>query len=130
MAKTETPLKLRKQMLLMRAAVERVELAQQVLDLREAATVSAIVRNAMPGDRTRSLASRVLDMLKSYPFAASAVSLVAAQFKLPILKFATKWGGVATVGYKLWQMWLRNNPQMRARVPRALLPTTEKARRA
>ena len=110
------PLKLRKQMLLMRAAVERVELAQQVLDVRRAATISAIVRNAMPGDRSRSLASRAFEMIKRYPFATSAASLIAAQFKFPILKAAAKWGGVATVGYKLWEAWNKQHPETRRRL--------------
>lgn len=105
MAESHTPLKLRKQMLLMRAAVERVELSQHVLELRKAATISAIVRNAMPGDTTRSLASRAFDLIKRYPFLASATSLVASRFKLPILKIATKWAGAATVLYKLWGLW-------------------------
>ncbi|MEO8936298.1 MAG: hypothetical protein ABI277_01745 [Burkholderiaceae bacterium] len=105
MAESQVPLKLRKQMLLMRAAVERVELAQQMLDLRRASTLSAIVRNAMPGDRSRSLASRAFDVIKRYPFVASATSMLAARFKFPILAAATKWGGIATVGYKLWELW-------------------------
>ena len=105
MAESHTPLKLRKQMLLMRAAVERVELSQHVLELRRAATLSAIVRNAMPGDRSRSLASRAFDLVKRYPLLTSATSLIASRFKLPILRMATKWGGAATVVYKLWGLW-------------------------
>ena len=109
------PIKLRKQMLLMRAAVERVELAQQVIDLRHAATVSAIVRNAMPGDRSRGLASRVFETMLRYPFLTSGASLLAAQFRFPILKAATKWGGLATVGYKIWESWLKYHPETRRR---------------
>ena len=109
MAGSHVPLKLRKQMLLMRAAVERVELAHHVLDLRRAATISAIVRNAMPGDRTRSVASRAFDVIKRYPFITSATSLLAARFKFPILAAATKWGGAATVGYKLWELWQKHH---------------------
>lgn len=114
------PLKLRKQMLVMRAAVERVELAQHILDVRQAATVSAIVRNAMPGDRSRSLASRAFDVVRRYPFIASATSLLAARFKFPILAAATKWGGAATVGYKLWELWQKNHPANTSgsRIPR------------
>ena len=109
MAGSQIPLKLRKQMLLMRAAVERVELAHHVLDVRRAATVSAIVRNAMPGDRTRSVASRAFEVIKRYPFITSATSLLAARFKFPILAAATKWGGAATIGYKLWELWQKNH---------------------
>ena len=114
MASSNVPLKLRKQMLVMRAAVERVELAQHVLDVREAATISAIVRNALP-DRSRGLASRTLEVVRRYPFLMSAVGLLATQFKLPILKVATKWGGLATVGYKLWEAWLKTHPDTRRR---------------
>ncbi len=117
MAESHTPLKLRKQMLLMRAAVERVELSQHVLELRRAATLSAIVRNAMPGDRSRTLASRAFDLIKRYPFLTSATSLVAARFKLPILKLATKWGGAATVIYKLWGLWQKSQAGRKVPVP-------------
>ncbi len=119
MAQSQVPLKLRKQMLLMRASVERVELAQQVLDVRRAATISAIVRNAMPGDRSRGAASRAFEAVKRYPFLASAASLVASRFKLPIFKFGAKWGGAAAVALKLWQAWERSRPQRPAggRVP-------------
>ncbi len=116
MAESHIPLKLRKQMLLMRAAVERVELAHHMLDVRSAATFSAIVRNAMPGDRSRSVASRAFDMVKRYPFIASATSLLAARFKFPILAAATKWGGAATVVYKLWDMWQKHRETVPARV--------------
>ena len=106
MSDSQVPLKLRKQMLVMRAAVERVELAQQVLDVRRAATLSAVVRNAMPGDRTRSVASRLFDLVRRYPFVASATSLVVKRMKVPIIVKATKWGGAATVG-QLWHLWAK-----------------------
>jgi hypothetical protein len=109
MAGSAIPLKLRKQVLLMRAAIERVELAHHVLDVRRAATLSAIVRNAMPGDRSRSLASRAFEVIRRYPFITSATSLIAARFKFPILAAATKWGGAATIGYKLWELWQKNH---------------------
>jgi hypothetical protein len=115
MSASHVPLKLRKQMLVMRAAVERVELAQHVLDVREAATISALVRNALP-DRSRGLASRSLEVLRRYPFVMSAAGLLATQFKLPVLKFATKWGGMATVGYKLWEAWQKAHPESGRRI--------------
>ncbi len=117
MAESHTPLKLRKQMLLMRAAVERVELSQHLHELREAASVSAIVRNAMPGDRSRSVASRAFDLIKQYPFLTSAVSLFASRFKLPILRIATKWGGAATLIYQLWSLWQRSQIGRQTPVP-------------
>ena len=110
MAESKTPLALKKQMLVMRAAVERIELASQVVDVKRAATVSAIVRNALPGNRSRSIASRALDLLKRFPFVASAAPLIASRFKFPLLKLATKWGGAATVVYKLWTLWEKFHP--------------------
>ena len=110
MAGSQVPLKLRKQMLLMRAAVERVELAHHMLEVRRAATLSAIVRNALPSDRSRSLWSRALDVVKRYPFVASAASLVATRFKIPLLKTAAKYGGLATLAYKLWESWSSHHP--------------------
>ena len=129
MSQSATPLKLRKQMLLMRAAVERVELAQHILDVREAATFSAIVRNAMPGDRSRSVASRAFEVVKRYPFVTSGASLLAAQFKFPILKAAAKWGGIATVGYKLWELWQKMHPESRTRLPAYPSPTLRRRER-
>ena len=105
MASGNVPLKLRKQVLQMRASVERVELAHHLDEVRRAATISAIVRNALPSDRSRSLMSRVVDLAKRYPFVTSAASLLAARFKIPLVKQAVKWGGAATVGYKLWDAW-------------------------
>ncbi len=127
MAGSNVPLKLRKQMLLMQAAVERVELAHHLLDLRQAATVSAIVRNAMPGDRSRSLAARAFDVLKRYPFVTSAASLLATRFKFPLIAAATKWGGAATVVYKLWDLWRKNaqdtvRKDRTARMPTRVVP--------
>jgi len=105
MASGTVPLKLRKQVLQMRAAVERVEFVHHLNEVRRAATVSAIVRNALPNARSRSWVSRGVDLAKRYPFITSAASLVASRFKIPLFKSAVKWGGVATLGYKLWDAW-------------------------
>ena len=107
---SNVPLKLRKEMLLMRAAVERIELAQHMMEVRQAATLSAIVRNALPSDRSRSLMSRALETVKRYPFIASAASLLATRFRVPLLASAAKWGGAATVAYKLFELWKKQHP--------------------
>jgi len=110
MSVSNVPLKLRKQMLLMRAAVERVELAHHMMELRRAATLSAIVRNALPNDRSRSWWSRALEVAKRYPFVTSAASLIASRFKIPLLGSAAKYGGLAAIGYKLWELWREHHP--------------------
>ena len=129
MADSQVPLKLRKQMLVMRAAVERVELAQHVLDVRRAATVSAIVRNALPGQRSQGVASRAFDLLKRFPLLATAASLVASRFKLPILKVATKWGGAASVGYKLWLLWQKHRAETAGIASRSAVVPSARVRR-
>jgi Protein of unknown function (DUF3318) len=106
----QVPLKLRKEVLLMRAAVERVELAHHMMDVRRAATISAIVRNALPSDRSRSWMSRAVETVKRYPFITSAASLIASRFKIPLLASAAKWGGAATVAYKLFDLWRKQHP--------------------
>ncbi len=111
MAHSHVPLKLRKQMLLMRAAVERVELAHHLSEVRRAATLNAIVSNALPGDRSRSWWSRAFELAKRYPFVTSAASLIAARFKVPIVTTAAKLGGVAALGYKLWELWQERHHQ-------------------
>ncbi len=110
MAHSHVPLKLRKQMLLMRAAVERVELAHHLSEVRRAATLNAIVRNALPGDRSRSWWSQALELAKRYPFITSAASLIAARFRIPLVTTAAKLGGVAALGYKLWDLWKHQHP--------------------
>ncbi len=102
---TAVPLKLRKQVLLMRAAVERIEFAHHLEEVRRAATISAIVRNALPNDRSRSWMSRAVETVKRYPFVTSAASLIATRFRIPLVKSALKWGGFATLGYKLYEAW-------------------------
>lgn len=113
MSRSDTPLKLRKQMLLMRAAVERIELAQHLDDLRRAATLSAIFRNSMPSAHARTFAARVVELVKRYPFVTSAASLIAARFPLPVLKLAVKWGGIATFCYRLWLLWQKHQSERR-----------------
>lgn len=105
MAHSNVPLKLRKQMLLMRAAVERVELAHDLSEVRRAATLNAMVRNALPGDRSRSWWSQAFELAKRYPFITSAASLLAARFRIPFVTSVAKLGGAAALGYKLWDLW-------------------------
>lgn len=114
-------LKLRKEMLLMRASVERVELAHHMLEVRRAASINAIVRNLLPNDRSRGWVTRAVEMAKRYPVVMSAASLLATRFKIPLVKSAVKLGGVAAVGYKLWEAWQRQrvlNERARARTIR------------
>ena len=112
MTGSHVPLELRKQMLLMRAAVERVELAHHMVEVRRAATLSAIVRNALPNDRSRSWWGRAIELAKRYPFVASAASLIASRFRIPLLASAAKYGGLAALGYKLWELWREQHLSM------------------
>ena len=128
MANSHVPLKLRKQMLQMRAAVERVELAHHLSEVRRAATLNAIVRNALPTDRSRSWWSRAIELAKRYPFVASAASLIATRFKIPLLTTAAKLGSAAALGYKLWDLWQQQHQRGAASVSMRL--AAAKRRRA
>lgn len=129
MGESNAQLKARKQMLLMRAAVERVELAHRLSDVRRAATLNAIVRNALPGDRSRSWWSRALETVKRYPFITSAASLLAARYRFPIAAAAAKWGGLAAIGYKLWNLWQQQHPAGHSSLSRRLAAAKRRTNR-
>lgn len=122
MSRSHTPLQLRKQLLVMRAAIERIELAAHMDDLRRAATLSAIFRNALPSDKTRGYASQLFELIKRHPGLASAASLIAARFKFPIVGVAVKWGGIAVLGHRLWKLWLEHDGETRRPANRRRAP--------
>jgi hypothetical protein len=41
---------------------------------------------------------------------ASAASLIASRFRIPLLASAAKYGGLAALGYKLWELWREQHP--------------------
>jgi hypothetical protein len=106
---------LRKELLIVRADVERMELAQATLDLRNAVTHFSWLKfivpgfGAMPWGRRRGAASGIGALLREYPLISSIVSLVLAK---PIrnkvtatAKPALKWGSVALAAWEAYRIY-------------------------
>lgn len=113
---------LRKELLLVRASVERAEMAEALLDVRSAVTNFSWLRFIVPGfagGRGSGLAGlgglgSMGALLKEYPILSSLASLVLAK---PLrsglasaVRPAIKWGGLAFTaweGYRVWQQMRR-----------------------
>ncbi|CAH2790356.1 MAG: FIG00453113: hypothetical protein [uncultured Caballeronia sp.] len=109
---------LRKELLIARADVERMELAQASADLRYKVSHFSVLNLLMPRRRKRGRAaegsgflsrlsglSGLFDggsglalLLKQYPVVSSLASLVLAK---PILK----WGGLGLLGWEAYRVW-------------------------
>ncbi|WP_345812980.1 DUF3318 domain-containing protein [Paraburkholderia sp. PREW-6R] len=112
---------LRKELLLVRADVERMELAQATLDLRQAVTHFSWLKLIVPGfTRVRSgrgggsmgsllNAGNLGVLLKQYPLISSFVSMVLAKpLRATVAagaKPALKWGGLALAGWEAFRIW-------------------------
>jgi len=102
---------LRKELLLVRASVERAEMAEAVLELRETATRLKWLRLVATGfGHAGGRGGGVLGMvLKQYPLLAS---LASALFAKPVRKRlgraivpALKWGSLAFAAWEAWRVW-------------------------
>ncbi|WP_233828352.1 DUF3318 domain-containing protein [Paraburkholderia sp. ZP32-5] len=110
---------LRKELLLVRAEVERMELAQATLDLRQAVTHFSWLKFLIPGfggvrmgtgAKARMINAGSLGaLLKQYPFASSIVSMLLAKpLRATVVagaKPALKWGGLALAGWEALRIW-------------------------
>lgn len=122
---------LRKELLLVRASVERAEMAEALVDIRSTVTNFSWLRFVVPGfGRSGSgggVASGLGNLLKEYPLVSSLVSLIVAKpLRTSIVSVARpiiKWGGLAFTAweaYRVWQQVRRQrgaspNPPARAR---------------
>jgi hypothetical protein len=128
---------LRKELLLVRADVERMELAQASLELREAVTHFSWLKLVLPGFAglrsgrgsrgSRGSMASLLNpgnigvLLKQYPVVSSVVSAVLAKpFRATIAagaKPALKWGGLALAGWEAFRIWqqMKNDSASSAR---------------
>ncbi len=112
---------LRKELLLVRASVERAEMAVSIIELRESVTHFSWLRFLVPGfGRAAASASGSTgamgalgggfgNLLKQYPLLSSLISLVVAK---PLrdgiasaAKPVVKWGGLAFTAYEAWRVW-------------------------
>ncbi|MFP6558176.1 DUF3318 domain-containing protein [Paraburkholderia sp. B3] len=111
---------LRKELLIVRASVERAEMAETIVELRERATHFSWLRFLVPGFSRAggavSAGAGIGNLLKQYPLLSSLVSLVVAKPLRSRLVSAArpiiKWGGLAFTAweaYRVWQQMRRQN---------------------
>jgi hypothetical protein len=110
---------LRKELLLVRADVERVELAQATFELRQAVTHFSWLKFVIPGfggvrvgkGPKASLlnAGTIGALLKQYPFISSIASLLLAKpLRATVVagaKPALKWGSIALGAWEAFRIW-------------------------
>lgn len=104
---------LRKELLIVRASVERAELAASVVEVREAVTRFSWLRFLVPGfgapTSTGGVGAGIGKLLKDYPLLSSIVSLVVAKPLRESVASAArpvvKWGGLALTVWEAWRIW-------------------------
>ncbi|NLP62173.1 DUF3318 domain-containing protein [Paraburkholderia sacchari] len=103
---------LRKELLIVRASVERAEMAASVVELRETITHFSWLRFLVPGFGNVG-ASRMGagfgNLLKQYPLLSSLASIVLAKplrdSVASAAKPVVKWGGLALTAWEAWRVW-------------------------
>lgn len=118
---------LRKELLIARADVERMELRQATYDLRASVTHFSFLRFLMPGGRSRRWGRRGASsgiggmlgsllgsgnlgvLIKQYPIIGSVASLVLTKpVRTKLLRSAKpllKWGGLGLAGWEAWRIY-------------------------
>ncbi|WP_322056861.1 DUF3318 domain-containing protein [Paraburkholderia sp. J63] len=104
---------LRKELLIVRASVERAEMAASVVELRHAVTNFSWLRFLVPGFGRAASVGRagagLGTLLKQYPLLSSIASLVLAKpLRESVVSAArpvVKWGGLALTAWEAWRIW-------------------------
>ncbi|MBN3812597.1 DUF3318 domain-containing protein [Paraburkholderia sp. Ac-20347] len=107
---------LRKELLIVRASVERAEMAESLVELRETVTHFSWLRFLVPGFAGSSggasaagLGAGIGGLLKQYPLLSSLASLVLAKPLRESVASAArpvvKWGGLAFTAWEAWRIW-------------------------
>jgi len=117
---------LRKELLIVRSNVERAEMAEAIIELRETVTHLSWLRFLVPGfGRARGVAAAgagIGSLLKQYPLLSSIASLILAKpLRSSVISAARpliKWGGLAFTAweaYRVWQQMRRQSGRASAR---------------
>lgn len=103
---------LRKELLIVRAGVERAEMAEAIVELRGTAAHFSWLRFLVPGlSRSQSggLGSGLGNLLKQYPLLSSLASLILAKpLRSSVVSVArplVKWGGLAFTAWEAYRVW-------------------------
>lgn len=120
---------LRKRVLILRAAVERAQLAENLGQLREAVRLPRMLGASLSKVGVVGAASTAFAMFRKYPVLWSAISLTFRQLgrltsraRLPrsrsllrsVLPVVVKVGGVVVLGWLAWRWWQRQRPPRNA----------------
>jgi hypothetical protein len=130
---------LRKELLLVRADVERMELAQATIELRQAVTHFSWLKFIVPGfgglrvgrgSKASFLnVGSVGALLKQYPFVSSIVSLVLAKpLRATVAagaKPVLKWGTVALAAWEGYRIWKQMKSESAASARREVNPADD-----
>lgn len=98
---------LRKQLLLVRSATERAELAQAVRAARQSA---AAFRSGVPGVVMGKGLPLALGLIKRAPLISSVLPLVLAGARRPLLRYALLGAGAALLAWKGYQRLAESRP--------------------
>jgi hypothetical protein len=106
---------LRKELLLVRAEVERMELAQATVDLRQAVTHFSWLKFIVPGfagmrfGKARGAGAGIGALLKEYPLISSIASMLLAKplraSVAAAAKPALKWGSLGLAAWEAFRIW-------------------------
>lgn len=106
---------LRKELLLVRADVERMELAQATVDLRQAVTHFSWLKFLVPGfagmrwGKAKGAGAGIRALLKEYPLISSIASLLLAKpLRATVAAGAKpllKWGSLGLAAWEAYRIW-------------------------
>jgi hypothetical protein len=107
---------LRKELLMVRADVERMELAQATVELRQAVTNFSWLKFIVPGfaggmrwGKARGTTAGIGALLKEYPLVSSIVSMLLAKplraTVAATAKPALKWGSLGLAAWEAYRIW-------------------------
>jgi hypothetical protein len=104
----------RKNRLVLRAAQERVELANQIEDFRRATQLPELIKAVLPAFAAKKGLPLILDLLRRYPIITTALSFIATRFRPTRVGKVVKAGGLlklagllklGSVLFAIWRGW-------------------------
>lgn len=115
---------LRKELLLVRADVERLELSQATIELRQAVTHFSWLKFIVPGfagmrfGKARGASASIGALLKEYPLISSIASLLLAKpLRATVAagaKPVLKWGSLGLAAWEAFRIWQQMKNESRA----------------
>jgi hypothetical protein len=106
---------IRKELLMTRAAIERMEIAEAGQELRQSVANFSWLRLLVPRWSSPGF-GKMGRVLRDHPLASSVASLIlSAAPRIKLLRKAFKWGAVGLTAWETWQVWQQYKPKDRSR---------------